>query len=369
MAPGVGPTPSLPGPALPGRHRRRAGTARGAPHDPAPFPFGEEGTTAWLRAAPTNSASDGETVSSAVTGAPRARARRAIAKAAEHSRGKSIFFFPDSQLEIPLARFLTRECGMEAVEVGQPYIHKGIVGPDLDLLPKGRPSPKARTSTCSSTAAAPPPDLTVCGLGLANPLEAEGLTTKWAIELVFTPVHFYEQAGDLAELFARPLRPPRRAETGGRGMKLTVWTYEGPPHVGAMRVATAMKDLHYVLHAPQGDTYADLLFTMIERRNHRPPVTYTTFQARDLGSDTANLFKTACQDAYDRFKPQAMIVGASCTAELIQDDPGGLAETMGLPVPGHAAGTASYQRKENFGADETFFRSSVRSRGRWRRPR
>jgi light-independent protochlorophyllide reductase subunit B len=42
--------------------------------------------------------------------------------------------------------------------------------------------------------------------------------------------------------------------------------------------------LHYVLHAPQGDTYADLLFTMIERRNHRPPVTYTTFQARDLGA-------------------------------------------------------------------------------------
>jgi light-independent protochlorophyllide reductase subunit B len=51
-----------------------------------------------------------------------------------------------------------------------------------------------------------------------------------------------------------------------------------------MRVATAMKGLHYVLHAPQGDTYADLLFTMIERRDHRPPVSYTTFQARDLGA-------------------------------------------------------------------------------------
>ena len=49
------------------------------------------------------------------------------------------------------------------------------------------------------------PDLTVCGLGLANPLEAEGLTTKWSIELVFSPVHGFEQAGDLAELFARPL--------------------------------------------------------------------------------------------------------------------------------------------------------------------
>ncbi|MEM8774559.1 MAG: ferredoxin:protochlorophyllide reductase (ATP-dependent) subunit B [Pseudomonadota bacterium] len=138
-------------------------------------------------------------------------------------------------------------------------------------------------------------------------------------------------------------------------MKLSVWTYEGPPHVGAMRVATAMKGLHYVLHAPQGDTYADLLFTMIERRDARPPVTYTTFQARDLGSDTANLFKTACQAAYDRFEPQAMIVGASCTAELIQDDPGGMAETMGIPVPIIPLELPSYQRKENFGADETMF--------------
>ncbi len=138
-------------------------------------------------------------------------------------------------------------------------------------------------------------------------------------------------------------------------MKLTVWTYEGPPHVGAMRVATGMKGLHYVLHAPQGDTYADLLFTMIERRNHRPPVTYTTFQARDLGSDTADLFKTACRDAWERFRPQAIIVGASCTAELIQDDPGGLAESMGLPVPVIALELPSYQRKESFGASETFF--------------
>jgi light-independent protochlorophyllide reductase subunit N len=32
------------------------------------------------------------------------------------------------------------------------------------------------------------------------------LTTKWAIELVFTPVHGYEQAGDLAGLFSRPIK-------------------------------------------------------------------------------------------------------------------------------------------------------------------
>lgn len=138
-------------------------------------------------------------------------------------------------------------------------------------------------------------------------------------------------------------------------MHLTLWTYEGPPHIGAMRVATAMDGLHYVLHAPQGDTYADLLFTMIERLPRRPPVTYTTFQARDLGSDTAELFKTACRDAYERFRPQAMIVGASCTAELIQDDPGGLARALALPVPVVPLELPAYQKKENWGAAETFY--------------
>ena len=122
-----------------------------------------------------------------------------------------------------------------------------------------------------------------------------------------------------------------------------------------MRIATAMRDVHYVLHAPQGDTYADLLFTMIERANKRPPVTYTTFQARDLGGDTAQLFKDAARDAYERFKPAAMMVGASCTAELIQDDPGGLALALDLPIPVIALELPAYQRKENWGAAETFY--------------
>jgi light-independent protochlorophyllide reductase subunit B len=122
-----------------------------------------------------------------------------------------------------------------------------------------------------------------------------------------------------------------------------------------MRVATGMKGLHYVLHAPQGDTYADLLFTMIERRDQRPPVTYTTFSARDLGGDTAELFKAAARNAYDRFQPQAMIVGASCTGSLIQDDPGGLARALDLPVPVITVDLPAYQRKENWGAAETFY--------------
>ena len=138
-------------------------------------------------------------------------------------------------------------------------------------------------------------------------------------------------------------------------MQLTLWTYEAPPHVGAMRIATAMKGVHYVLHAPQGDTYADLLFTMIERRAARPPVTYTTFQARDLGGDTALLFKEAAREAFERFKPDVMLVGASCTAELIQDDPGGLAKALALACPVVPLELPAYQKKENWGAAETFY--------------
>ncbi|MBV2359370.1 ferredoxin:protochlorophyllide reductase (ATP-dependent) subunit N [Thalassococcus sp. CAU 1522] len=179
---------------------------RGARHIAAPFPFGEEGTTAWLQAIATEFGVDAATFAR-VTDAPRARARKAVAQAAETLRDKSVFFFPDSQLELPLARFLTRECGMQAVEIGAPFIHRAVMAPELDLLAEGPVIAEGQDvdlqlDRCRAAA----PDLTVCGLGLANPLEAEGLTTKWAIELVFTPVHFYEQAGDLAGLFSRPIR-------------------------------------------------------------------------------------------------------------------------------------------------------------------
>ncbi len=138
-------------------------------------------------------------------------------------------------------------------------------------------------------------------------------------------------------------------------MDLTLWTYEGPPHVGAMRIAASMDGVHYVLHAPQGDTYADLLFTMIERRGQRPPVTYTTFQARDLGGDTAELVKRHVREAVDRFQPDALLVGESCTAELIQDQPGALAQGMGLTMPVVSLELPAYSKKENWGAAETLY--------------
>jgi len=179
--------------------------ARGATRLPAPFPLGVEGTTAWLQAAASAFGVDAATFEAA-TAPARDRATTAVARQRTQLAGKSIFFFPDSQLEIPLARFLSRELGMVLKEVGTPYLHRQHMAEELALLPEGTfLSEGQHVENQLDRCRAAQPDIVVCGLGLANPLEAEGLTTKWAIELVFTPIQGYEQAADLAELFSRPL--------------------------------------------------------------------------------------------------------------------------------------------------------------------
>jgi light-independent protochlorophyllide reductase subunit N len=184
----------------------RALEDRGAVRLDALFPFGAEGTTDWLHAAAMAFGVD-EMRFRQVIAPGRERAKRAIEHSRERLDGKRITFLPDSQLEVPLARFLATELGMEPVEVGTPYLHRRHLAKELALLPAGTLISEGQdVDRQLDRVRAARPDLTVCGLGLANPLESEGLTTKWAIELVFSPIHGFDQAGDLAELFARPLR-------------------------------------------------------------------------------------------------------------------------------------------------------------------
>ncbi len=190
----------------------RALDDRGATRIAAPFPLGEEGTTLWLRAL-AQAFGVSEEKFNQVTAPGRARAQQAVASSKQRLAGKRLFLFPDSQLELPLARFLSRELEVELIEVGTPYLHRDHLAGELALLPsdvrivEGQ-DVEQQLDRCRAAR----PDLTLCGLGLANPLEAEGLSTKWSIELVFTPIQGYEQAGDLAELFARPLNRRTRLE-------------------------------------------------------------------------------------------------------------------------------------------------------------
>jgi light-independent protochlorophyllide reductase subunit N len=183
---------------------------RGAKRISAPFPFGIAGTTAWLKAA-ANQWGINPARFDEVTHPKIERAQKGLARYLPMLENKRISFFPDSQLEIPLARFLSQECGMKVLEIGTPYLHKQHLEAELELLPENSrivegQDVEKQLDRCRSDK----PDIVVCGLGLANPLEAEGITTKWSIELVFSPVHGYEQAADLAELFARPLNRSMR---------------------------------------------------------------------------------------------------------------------------------------------------------------
>ncbi|MEY2920359.1 MAG: light-independent protochlorophyllide reductase,N subunit [Pseudomonadota bacterium] len=178
---------------------------RGAQWLSAPFPLGVEGTTLWLQAA-AREWNVAEERFRAATAPGIERARQAVSRHRFQLAGKRIFLFPDSQLEVPLARFLARELDMVPVEIGTPYLHRKHLAAELALLPAAAQLSEGQDverqlDRCREAK----PDLVVCGLGLANPLEAEGMATKWSIELVFTPIQGYEQAGDLAELFARPL--------------------------------------------------------------------------------------------------------------------------------------------------------------------
>ncbi len=188
----------------------RALQARGVRYLPAPYPFGVEGTLAWLRAAARAFGVSDERLDQ-VTEAPIRRARRALERYRPVLEGRRVTFLPDSQLEIPLARFLQRECGVKLGEVGVPYLDRALMADEIAWLANDVHLVEGQHVDAQlDRVYAARPDLTVCGLGLANPLEARGLRTKWSIELVFSPVHGFDQAGDLAELFARPLTRKER---------------------------------------------------------------------------------------------------------------------------------------------------------------
>ena len=184
----------------------RALVDRGAELIQAPYPLGVQGSRAWMAAA-ASAFGIAPAAVSAVLDPLVERAQRAIAPHRQTLAGKRLFLLPDSQLEIPLARFLSEDCGMELVEVGTPYLDRQLMAAELERLPAGTQlSEGQHVERQLERVMAQKPDLVVCGLGLANPLEAAGIATKWSIELVFSPIHGIDQAADLAELFARPLR-------------------------------------------------------------------------------------------------------------------------------------------------------------------
>ena len=99
---------------------------RGARVLTAPFPLGAEGSRRWMETAARDFEVDEAQIDSVLSPLME-RAQIALAPHREVLKGKRIFLLPESQLELPLARFLQRECGMELVEVGTPYLNRAVI--------------------------------------------------------------------------------------------------------------------------------------------------------------------------------------------------------------------------------------------------
>ena len=192
----------------------RALIARGANLISAPFPLGAEGSKAWFESVAEAYGVDSQRTEQ-VLELPYQRAKRAVSVHRSKLEGKRIHFLPDSQLEIPMARFLSEECGLGVNEVGTPFHDQLVMRAELARLQKDVPMVEGQDlDPALARVRASRPDLTVCGMGIANALESEGLRTKWSIELVFSPVQGFDQAGDLAGLFAKPLAREEILEVG-----------------------------------------------------------------------------------------------------------------------------------------------------------
>lgn len=192
----------------------RALIARGANLISAPFPLGAEGSKAWFESVAEAYGVDSQRTEQ-VLELPYQRAKRAVSVHRSKLEGKRIHFLPDSQLEIPMARFLSEECGLGINEIGTPFHDQLVMRAELARLQKDVPMVEGQDlDPALARVRASRPDLTVCGMGIANALESEGLRTKWSIELVFSPVQGFDQAGDLAGLFAKPLAREDILEVG-----------------------------------------------------------------------------------------------------------------------------------------------------------
>ena len=196
----------LAGAALPRGYRARARGARARRIIPATFPLGAEGTLAWLKAAADAWRGGRDALSPRHAAGLRARAARAGALP-RSARRQAHFLLPR----------LAARSAAGAIS-GRRNVHGADRG--RHALPASRPS---RGRTCRACRPAPPwskgstSKINWTAAVRRNPISwsaawvwripwrHEGLTTKWSIELVFTPIQGFNQAADLAELFARPL--------------------------------------------------------------------------------------------------------------------------------------------------------------------
>jgi light-independent protochlorophyllide reductase subunit B len=133
-------------------------------------------------------------------------------------------------------------------------------------------------------------------------------------------------------------------------MRLALWMYQGTAHHGVGRIANSMRGVHAVFHAPQGDDYVNPIFTMLERTPDFPRMTTSVVSGRDLAQGTVRLPETLrAVDA--QVHPDLIIVCASCSTILLQEDLERMARSAGTKAETLVYDANPYRMQEVRSAD------------------
>ncbi len=101
-------------------------------------------------------------------------------------------------------------------------------------------------------------------------------------------------------------------------MKLALWAYQAPAHVGVTKAAASLSKTHVVLRAPKGDGYATIMLAMFERLGVTPPLSIAALTEMTLAGAPADL-PVLLQEVDRRAEPELILVTRSATAMVLQE--------------------------------------------------
>ncbi len=101
-------------------------------------------------------------------------------------------------------------------------------------------------------------------------------------------------------------------------MKLALWSYQAPAHVGVSKAAASFGNVHCVVRAPKGDGYSTIMLAMFERLGVLPPLSFCGMSEATLAGAAADL-PSLLREIDAREHPEMIVVTRSATAAVLQE--------------------------------------------------
>lgn len=101
-------------------------------------------------------------------------------------------------------------------------------------------------------------------------------------------------------------------------MKLALWAYEAPAHVGVSKAAASFANVHCVLRAPKGDGYGTIMLAMFERLGVVAPLSVSAMSEATLAGSAANV-PQLLREIDARHAPELIVITRSATASVLQE--------------------------------------------------